>query len=239
MAVKKMTVKEISSEIEMLIEVNLKKDDLIKTLDEKVSSLQLWAQEMFSSIHKKIGETDQVHFNNAKKYRSTNKRSRSEDCQSCYEQEVKEEPSKLGGESARKQFDCKQCRSAFRSKADLRKHIQSIHPKTVKCDMCDENFDQIWKLEVHLKKHPTEKYFECDICDKQFALQWRLNKHKRGHTDGTGKFCHYFNNNKNCIFEETSGCMFRHETSPICKDLKKCKFTKCQFTHTSDEHHSD
>ena len=32
--------------------------------------------------------------------------------------------------------------------------------------------------------------------------------------------------------------MFRHETSPICKDLKKCKFTKCQFTHTSDEHHS-
>ena len=104
--------------------------------------------------------------------------------------------------------------------------------------MCDEDFDQIWKLEVHLKKHPTEKYFECDICDKQFALQWRLNKHKRGHTDGTNKFCHYFNNNKNCIFEETIGCMFRHEISPICKDLKKCKFTKCQFTHTSDEHHS-
>ena len=132
MAVKKMTVKEISSEIEMLIEVNIKKDDLIKTLDEKVSSLQLWAQEMFSSIHKKIGETDQVHFNNAKILDQQIKEVDLKIVKVVDEKEVKEEPSKLGGESARKQFDCKQCRSAFRSKADLRKHIQAIHNKRVK-----------------------------------------------------------------------------------------------------------
>ena len=53
----------------------------------------------------------------------------------------------------------------------------------------------------------------------------------KGHTDQNVKFCHYFNNNQNCIFEETSGCMFRHETAPQCKDLEKCKFRKCQFSH--------
>ena len=53
----------------------------------------------------------------------------------------------------------------------------------------------------------------------------------KGHTDQNVKFCHYFNNNQNCIFEETSGCMFGHETAPQCNFFEKCKFRKCQFSH--------
>ena len=70
-------------------------------------------------------------------------------------------------------------------------------------------------------------------------LQGRLQKHIKGHTDQNIKFCHYFNNNLNCIFEETSGCMFRHEIAPVCKDSDKCKFKKCQYSHAVDEEHSD
>ena len=54
----------------------------------------------------------------------------------------------------------------------------------------------------------------------------------KGHTDQNVKFCHYFNNNQNCIFEELSGCMFGHETAPQCNFFEKCKFRKCQFSHT-------
>ena len=92
---------------------------------------------------------------------------------------------------------------------------------------------------VHMKTHSVDKLFGCNICDKTCALQWRLQKHIKGHTDQNIKFCHYFNNNLNCIFEETSGCMFRHEIAPVCKDSDKCKFKKCQFSHAVNEEHSD
>ena len=54
------------SGIEKLKEMNSEKDDLIKVLGEKFSTLQNWAQEMFSSICKKINENDQHHFRNEK-----------------------------------------------------------------------------------------------------------------------------------------------------------------------------
>jgi hypothetical protein len=114
----------------------------------------------------------------------------------------------------------------------LKKHIVENHPKKVECNLCDETFDQIWKLEQHMETHSAEKAYTCNICDKKFVLQWRLKKHLKGHTDKNVKFCHYFNNNVNCIFEETSGCMFRHEAAPPCKNLETCKYKKCQFSHT-------
>ena len=43
----------------------------------------------------------------------------------------------------------------------------------------------------------------------------------------------------NCIFEETSGCMFRHEIAPVCKDSDKCKFKQCQYSHAVNEERSD
>ena len=67
MAVKKMSVKDLASEVEKLTELNNKKDDLIKALDEKIIILQTWAQENFSNICKKISENEQLHFKNEKR----------------------------------------------------------------------------------------------------------------------------------------------------------------------------
>jgi hypothetical protein len=128
-------------------------------------------------------------------------------------------------------FSCKECSSIFGNKVTLKKHIIDNHPKKVECQLCDETFDQIWKLEQHMETRSAEKAFRCTICDKKFVLQWCLKKHLKGHTDKNVEFCHFFNNNINCIFEETSGCMFRHEAAPPCTNLEKCNYKKCQFSH--------
>ena len=42
---------------------------------------------------------------------------------------------------------CKECSLKFGNKVTLKKHIIENHPKQVECNLCDEAFDQIWKLE--------------------------------------------------------------------------------------------
>ena len=119
MAAKKMTVKELASEVEKLTEMNLKKDDLIKALDEKIIMLQNLAQENFSSICKKITENDQLHFKN----------------EEILEQEVRDINLKLV-ESKRKQTEektlaevkCKECSLSFYKILSLKKHILVVHP---------------------------------------------------------------------------------------------------------------
>ena len=61
-------------------------------------------------------------------------------------------------------------------------------------------------------------------------LEWRLKKHREGHGNDSQKYCHYFNNQKSCPFEEI-GCMFKHEDSPICFFGPKCENRLCQFKH--------
>ena len=81
-----------------------------------------------------------------------------------------------------------------------------------------------------MKFHEEMTTFLCDICKKQFHLRWRLNKHRASH-DEQSKFCHYYNNDKNCPFE-VLGCKFKHEPSDRCKFDKRCLFKLCQFQHS-------
>ena len=64
----------------------------------------------------------------------------------------------------------------------------------------------------------------------------------KSHSDINQKFCHYYNNGKFCPFEKL-GCKFKHETSPNCVYLRRCKNTLCQFKHdyigTNKEENSD
>ena len=235
MTQKKVTLKELSLEVDRLREVTDEKDNRIKALDEKVNSLQNWAQGIYANIYKKIDEIDQHHCKNENILQQRIVDVDKKVIEVVEKQENKEEPVKVENKALNNSHDCRQCSLTFQRKYALRKHIQAVHPKQVKCDLCAENFDQIWKLEVHMKTHTTEKCFNCEICDKSFVLKWRLRKHIEGHSGKNSKFCHYYNNSKQCIYEETSGCMFRHETAPSCKDLSKCKFTKCQYSHVITE----
>ena len=88
------------------------------------------------------------------------------------------------------------------------------------------------ELEVHIKNQHEVKEYTCDFCDKTFVLQWRLLKHQENHTNPTWKKCHYFNNEKDCPYEEI-GCMFAHEASEICKFGQMCSNKLCSYQHTS------
>ena len=44
------------------------------------------------------------------------------------------------------------------------------------------------------------------------------------------KFCHYFNNKKDCPYEEI-GCMFKHAKSDNCWFKEHCKNKLCQYAH--------
>ena len=64
MTQKKMTLKELSLEVDTLREANEEKDNQIKALDEKVNALQNWAQGIYANIYKKIDEIDKHHCKN-------------------------------------------------------------------------------------------------------------------------------------------------------------------------------
>ena len=75
-----------------------------------------------------------------------------------------------------------------------------------------------------------QKKIKCDICEQEFYLKWRLIKHKEGHEKRL-RYCHYFNNDLTCPYEE-NGCMFALKVSPPCRFKLKCANKLCKFKHT-------
>ena len=124
---------------------------------------------------------------------------------------------------------CKICGISVEGKNNWIQHKRDNHGKTFKCKFCDEAFCESWKLESHMKLHESAKTFNCTICNKVFYMKWRLDKHVTSH-DQNQKFCHFFNNNKVCPFENI-GCMFRHEESSECRFQTSCNLKRCQFKH--------
>ena len=136
-------------------------------------------------------------------------------------------------ELTEKRFACKQCGFNCTRKAELKVHANENHKKEIGCTICEEIFDQTYKLELHLKTHEVES-FKCQKCDKSFMLKWRLKKHERAHEITNIKFCHYYNNTKECPFEEI-GCMYQHARSEPCRFQSLCRNKLCQFIHSTDE----
>ena len=150
--------------MESLKQINTEKDNLIRTLDEKMSGLQKWAQEMYSTLCGKISETDQRHCNN----------------ENILDNKIKVLEAKIQG-LARKQAEkqtenihdtsepvvknlspkvqCKECSLTFDKIKSLKKHIEIVHPKVFNCDQCDLTFDKTWKLEHHFKVHSSDTTF--------------------------------------------------------------------------------
>ena len=128
---------------------------------------------------------------------------------------------------------CESCEFSSESKHILRKHSLQNHPRKIKCKLCDANFEKKSDLESHMNlNHGSVEKFQCDQCDKTFVLEWRLMKHKRIHKEKNITNCHYFNNKKECPFEEI-GCMFLHSYSKMCKYGKECNKMMCSFQHSS------
>ena len=107
-------------------------------------------------------------------------------------------------------MDCNVCQMSFNRHVDLENHIRSSH-----------------------EKHPV---YQCDQCEKSFVLRWRLKKHINLHTKKNVSPSHYFNNNKNCPFEEY-GCKFLHVASKNCEFSSSCRRRLCPWTLRREHNH--
>ena len=77
-------------------------------------------------------------------------------------------------------FNCQFCDAKFKSKSDLRKHIDihsSEHP--YKCAMCDFECRCCHTLNRHMKlvHENTKQTYECHLCDKKFTRGNNLSRH--------------------------------------------------------------
>ena len=125
---------------------------------------------------------------------------------------------------------CEECGEVFNSKSELKTHIRSSHPKHINCNQCDLSFSESWMLENHMGTHNLIKDHRCDVCGKGFYFKWRFMQHVKTHSCQNVKTCHYFNNRKDCPFEEV-GCKFKHVNSPECNNKSNCSRKLCPFQH--------
>ena len=147
--------------------------------------------------------------------------------------EALESKNKIYKDEASDQIDivCNKCDESFVDKKSLKLHMTNKHKQIFQCDTCDKTFAVRYQLENHMKEHMAIKEYKCEQCNLGFFLKWRLNKHVKGHSTIEQKFCHYFNNEKNCPFEEM-GCKFKHGKSENCKFGQMCENKLCQYRHT-------
>ena len=109
----------------------------------------------------------------------------------------------------------------------------------IKCNFCNETFDKTNDLEKHIKTlHANHEKFLCEQCDKDFVLKWRLEKHVQIHTQKFVQYCHYYNNDKFCPFEEL-GCKFLHTIAQKCRLGHKCKIRLCPRRHSESDTETD
>ena len=80
------------------------------------------------------------------------------------------------------QYQCQQCKLAFKSLAELDVHISSKHGKTkpekpFMCDKCEESFSTIHMLRLHSqRKHvPSQATTECQNCGQTFSNPIKMN----------------------------------------------------------------
>ena len=144
MASKKMTMKDLFSEIEQLKKTSSEKDVMIKALNEKFPVLQSWAHQNFASIWKKMSETDQHHFKNEKileqkisdldtKLVKVAKIQEEEDTEEeDTEEEDTEEPCKKRKDEVTKHFKYRECSFSFKNKVNLNKNIMTTSSQNSK-----------------------------------------------------------------------------------------------------------
>ena len=69
--------------------------------------------------------------------------------------------------------------------------------------------------------------FACEECEKEFKYEAVLGKHRESVHEDTKFDCHYFNNDKECPFEDQ--CIYLQEESDKCKFNDNCERKMCMF----------
>ena len=84
------------------------------------------------------------------------------------------------------------------------------------------------EIECPYKNH---KKYSCDQCDKTFKYEDTKEKHIKISHENLKIYCHYYNNEKECPFDDD--CVYLHEDSVDCKYGDLCERDMCMFKHES------
>ena len=112
---------------------------------------------MFSSLCNKRNEKDQHHFKNEKLLETKIGELEVKLIKVIEKQE--EEHEETTKKIKKAEFKCLECNRIVENNKTLKMHIHLSHPKTIKCDYCEETFNQNWKLEQHMIKPCISEIF--------------------------------------------------------------------------------
>ena len=99
-----------------------------------------------------------------------------------------------------------------------------------KCEICEREFNEEWKLGAHVKTHSNVK---CDMCEESFKYKDLMGKHVKIVHENVKWFCHFYNNNKEC--PQGVKCIFLHQDSEYCRYKNLCERTYCMFKHETSK----
>ena len=137
-------------------------------------------------------------------------------------------------EQRKDHFQCNKCKERFSTTKELKKHKQRsvVCQASFECDQCELTYTSENQLSRHKQKHGK---FSCKECDREFNFEGLLEPHIEVVHKTMKIFCHYFNNGKDCPFDEQ--CIFAHEDAKDCLFGNDCERMKCMFKH--EEHFQD
>ena len=141
--------------------------------------------------------------------------------------EIEKKYEKFIHKHRKKNFKCRQCGETFEDLRKYQGHKEEGCSSEFECDECGKNFKDEEMLKLHKEK--WHEKFECDDCEKVFRYEALLEKHREAAHENIELFCHYFNNDKDCPFDEN--CIYIHEESGNCKYGNNCERTMCMFKH--------
>ena len=111
-------------------------------------------------------------------------------------------------------FKCRNYGEKFDILRKLQDHKEEDCPiDSVKYGECEKCFKDKKELQDHTDK--MNKKFGFDECDKVFRFEALLEKHKEAAHEDVELFCPYYNNDKDCPFDDE--CIYLHEESENCK----------------------
>lgn len=70
------------------------------------------------------------------------------------------------------------CGQSFYTFPELRKHLESDHPTTLLCPICERSVDSVCSFRSHVKRHHIVRTtFPCEQCEKEFSSRSNLRLH--------------------------------------------------------------
>ena len=80
----------------------------------------------------------------------------------------------------KEEISCEKCEKLFKSKANMRKHVNSVHGEDISCLSCKKSFPSKTYLKQHQKNVQSSKNeFICCYCEKAFNFKKSLKKHEK------------------------------------------------------------